>query len=120
MRRLLATFAFASLAACSGLGGELDQRIDGTWVGSSNGETVSMSLIQTGNVTGIANLSGGAGGSRSFSVSGTFVSPTLNVTLNGTTPGDTITLEATVTGKAMLGSLSGAGFTGNAIALQRQ
>lgn len=120
MRRLLATFAFASLLACSGLGGELAQRIDGTWVGKSNGVSVSMSLIQTGNVTGIASLSGGASGSRSYSVSGTFVSPTLNATLNGSTPGDTITMEATVTGKALLGSFSGAGFAGDAVALQRQ
>ena len=120
MRRLLATFAFTSLLACSGLGGELDQRIDGTWVGNSNGQSISMNLVQTGNVTGIATIGGGAGGSRSYAVSGTFLSPTLNATLNGTTLGDTLTLDATVTGKSMVGTLNGAGFPGSGIALQRQ
>jgi hypothetical protein len=120
MRRLLATFAFASLVACSGLGGELDQQVDGTWVGNSNGVSISMSLVQTGNVTGIATLSGGTGGTRSLSVSGTFQSPTLNATLAGGAPGDTIALTATVTGKAMVGTMTGAGFAGNAVALTRQ
>jgi hypothetical protein len=120
MRRLLAIIAFASLAACSGLGGELDQRVDGTWVGTSNGQTVTMSLVQTNGVTGIASISGGTGGTRSLSVSGTFVNPTLAATLSGSAPGDTIRLDATVTGKAMNGTLAGLGFSGNAIALQRQ
>jgi hypothetical protein len=119
MRRLLATFAFVSLAACSGLGGELDQRIDGTWAGSSNGVSISMAIIQTGNVTGIATLTG-TGGARSYSVSGTFTTPTLNAFLSGTTAGDTITMVTTVSGKSMQGTLSGGGFTGNAVTLQKQ
>jgi hypothetical protein len=120
MRRLLATLAFTSLLACSGLGGELDQRIDGTWVGTSNGTSISMSLVQTGNVTGIATLSGGTGGARSLAVSGTFASPTLNAVLTNGAPGDSIALSATINGKSMVGTLSGGGFTASALALQRQ
>jgi hypothetical protein len=120
MRRLLATFAFASLAACSGLGGELDQRVDGTWVGTSNGVSISMSLIETGNVTGIATMSGGTVGSRSYAVTGAYKPPTLSATLSGSAPGDTITMAATVSGKSIVGTLSGGGFAGNAVALQRQ
>jgi hypothetical protein len=120
MRRLFATCVFAVLAACSGLGGELDQRVDGTWIGNSNGVSINMSIIQTGNVTGIATFTGGTTGTHSYAVSGTFKSPTFNASLSGTTPGDTITLDATVTGKSMVGTLTGSGFAGNAIALTRQ
>lgn len=120
MRRILATLALASVASCSGLGGDLEQRIDGTWTGASNSQSVSLVIVQTQGVTGIATISGGTGGTRSFAVAGTFQTPTLNATLSGSAPGDTITLAATVSGKSMVGTLSGAGFTGNAIALQRQ
>jgi len=120
MRRILAALVFTSLAACSGLGGDLDQHVDGTWVGTSNGQSITMSLVQTSGVTGIASISGGTSGTRSLAVSGTFVNPTLAATLSSGAPGDTIRLDATVTGKAMVGTLTGSGFTGNGIALQRQ
>ena len=119
MRRLLAALAFSALAACSGIGGELGQRIEGIWVGNSNGQSVTMTLVQSSGVTGIATIGTGSS-SRSLSVSGTFVSPTLAATLSGGAAADTIRLDATVTGKAMVGTLSGSGFNGNAIALQRQ
>jgi hypothetical protein len=118
MRRLLVALAFTSLAACSGLG-DLGPQIDGTWTGSSNGQAVTMQLIQTGTVGGVATL-GGSGGSRSYAVTGTFVNPTFTATLSGSAPGDTIALSATVTGKSMVGTLVGSGFTGNGLALLRQ
>jgi hypothetical protein len=119
MRRLLAALAFTSLAACSGIGSDLGPQIDGTWTGSSNGQAISMQLIQSGSVGGIATF-GGSAGSRSYAVTGTFNSPTFNATLSGSAPGDTITLSATVTGKSMVGTLIGSGFTGNGLALLRQ
>jgi hypothetical protein len=119
MRRTLALLAFSTLTACSALGGEFDQQIDGTWTGNANGQSISMQLIQTGNVTGIATISS-AGVSRSFGVSGKFVSPTFTAELSGTAPGDTIALATTVSGRSMSGTLSGSGFTGNAVTLQRQ
>jgi hypothetical protein len=119
MRRLLAAVAFASLAACSGIGNDLGPQIDGTWVGNSNGQSITMQLIQTGSVSGLATF-GGSGGTKSYAVSGTFIAPTFNATLAGSTPGDTITLSATVTGKSMVGTLVGSTFTGNGLALLRQ
>ena len=119
MRRTLAALVFVSLAACSGLGGG-DQRIDGTWSGNSNGQTISMQLVQIGTVTGIATISSSAGGSRTLAVSGQFLSPTFTASLAGSAPSDTIALSATVTGRSMVGTLTGSEFSGNAIAMQRQ
>ncbi|HEV7990262.1 MAG TPA: hypothetical protein VGP25_00460 [Gemmatimonadaceae bacterium] len=119
MRRLLATLAFTTFAACSSIGGDLGPRIDGNWSGSSNGQAVTMQLIQSGSVGGIATFSG-SGGARSYSVAGIFDNPTFTATLSGSAPGDTITLNATVTGKSMVGTLVGAGFTGNGLAMSRQ
>jgi hypothetical protein len=107
------------LAACSGIGG-VDERIDGTWVGNSAGTSITMQLIQTGGVTGIATFSGGSGQARSLAVQGDFAPPTLRATLSGPTPSDTIRLDATVTGKTMVGTLTGSEFSGSAIALTRQ
>ena len=119
MRRLLATLAFTTLAGCSGLG-EVGQQIDGTWVGNSAGTSITMQLVNTSGVTGIATLSGGAGAGRSMAVQGTFFTPTLTATLTGPTPSDTIKLDATVTGKTMVGTLHGSEFAGSAIAMTRQ
>lgn len=119
MRRILAGLVFALLAGCAGITGN-DQRIDGTWTGNSNGQSISMQLIHSGNVTGIATITSSAGGSRSLAVTGTFFTPTFTATLSGPTPSDTIALSATVTGKTMVGTLTGSEFSGNGLALQRQ
>lgn len=119
MRRTLAALVFVSLAACSGLGGG-DQRIDGTWKGNSNGQSITLELVQAGNVTGIATIANSAGASRTLALSGTFVSPTFTASLSGSAPSDTIALAATVTGKSMVGTLTGSEFSGNGLALQRQ
>ena len=119
MRRLLATLALTTLAACSGLGG-VDEQVDGTWVGNSAGTSITMQIVQTGGVSGIATFSGGAGPARSLTVQGNFIPPTLSATLSGPTPSDTIKLDATVTGKTMVGTLAGSEFSGSAIALTRQ
>jgi hypothetical protein len=119
MRRLLATLAFTTLAGCSGIA-DLGDRIDGTWVGSSAGTSITMQIAQTGGVIGVATLSGGAGPARSLSVSGNYIAPNLTATLSGPTPSDTIKLDATVTGKTMVGTLIGSEFTGGGIAMSRQ
>jgi hypothetical protein len=119
MRRLLATLCFTTLSACSGIGG-VGEQIDGTWVGSSAGTAITMQIVQTGGVTGIATLTGGAGPARSLAVTGNFVSPNLTATLSGSAPSDTIKLNATVTGKTMVGTLIGSEFSGGGIAMTRQ
>ena len=45
MRRLLATLAFTAFTGCSGIGG-VGEQIDGTWVGSSAGTSITMQLVQ--------------------------------------------------------------------------
>ena len=119
MRRLLAILTFTTLAGCSGIG-ETGTQIDGTWVGNSAGTAITMQLVQTSGLTGIATLSGGAGPARSLSVAGNFLAPTLTAVLSGSTPSDTIRLNATVTGKTMVGTLAGSEFSGSAIAMTRQ
>ena len=119
MRRLFAVLAFASLAACDTLSGPLENSVEGTWAGTSAGQSLTMALQQGGSsVAGTGTLSGSFG-ARTVSISGSFATPELTLTLSsaGAPP---ITLEAAVTGNSLLGSLTGGGFTGNAIAMARQ
>ena len=118
MRRLLAAVVFASLTACGKLGSDFGPQIDGDWSGSVNGQLISMQLIQTGNVSGIATLAVTGSTAKTYSVSGTFNNPTLKVTLAAT--GEAIEMETIVTGRTMVGSLTGGGFTGEAIAMTRK
>lgn len=120
MRRLLAALVFSSLAACGGLGSDFGPPVEGRWTGTSVGQSFTLDLLQTGNVTGVATVTGGAGGTRTYAVSGTFSHPTLIATLEASVPSESIQLDATVSGRAMLGSLTGGGFSGDAIALTRQ
>jgi len=120
MRRLLTVFALTTLVACSGLTGETDPRIEGTWTGASNGQSITMSLIQSGEVTGIATITGGAGASRSFGVTGTFRSSAVRLSFAGPTPADTMNFTGTVAAKTMAGTLNGAGFSASAVSFTRQ
>ena len=120
MRRLLAVLALVSFTACGKLGSDFGPQIDGSWSGSANGQLISMQLIQTGNVTGVATLALGGGSSRTYAVSGTFANPTLKVTLSTSQPAETIEMETVVTGRTMIGNVTGGGFAGEAIAMSRQ
>jgi hypothetical protein len=120
MRRLFAALVFASLTACGKLGSDFGPQVEGKWTGSSDGKIITMDLLQTGNVTGIATIGAGTTGAITLAVSGTFNNPTLRATLSSSQAGQSIEMEATVTGRTMLGTLTGGGFTGQAIALTRQ
>jgi hypothetical protein len=118
MRRLFAVLAFASLVACDSLSGPLESTVDGTWTGTSAGQSLTMTLQQGGTgVVGTGTLTGSFG-TRTLSISGNFAVPDLTLTL-GTPGAQPITLQAAVTANSMLGSLNGGGFTGNAIAMAR-
>jgi hypothetical protein len=119
MRRLFAVLVFASLAACDTLSGPLESTVGGTWTGTSAGQSLTMNLQQGGSgVAGTGALTGSFG-ARNVAISGNFTPPDLTLTLSsaGAPP---ITLEAVVTNNALLGSLTGGGFTGDAIAMSRQ
>jgi hypothetical protein len=120
MRRLLAALVFTSLTGCGKLGSDFGPQIDGTWNGTAKGQAISMSLIQTGNVTGVATIAGGTGGSQTLAVAGTFNNPTLNVTFSSTQAGQSIQMNATVAGRNLNGTLTGGGFAGDAVAMTRQ
>lgn len=111
MRRFPAVLAIAAVLGCgSDILGPV-QTVDGQWLGVQNGYSVSLSLAQNDTiVTGVAEIVG-IGGSGSGTVSGTFVYPTLNVTI--TVPG---TVDVNYKGAMsqtqakIFGKLNGSGF----------
>lgn len=90
--------------------------VTGSWIGTTGGQTLSFALVEnSGAVTGSGSLTG-IGGPFAQTISGTFVNPTLTITLtSGQHP--PFTLTATLSGTALNGTLSGSGFQGEAITL---
>jgi hypothetical protein len=79
-----------------------------------------MTLVENGGVvTGSGTLTNTPTGTRAQTISGTFASPTLDVTLSSGSV-QPVALHATVSGNSMTGNLTGSGFTGDAISLARQ
>jgi hypothetical protein len=111
MRRL---FALVAIAASLGCGSDIlgpVQTVDGTWSGIQNGYSMSLSLTQTGTtVTGVTEIVG-IGGSAAGTVSGTFVYPTVNITLSFQSVPD-VTYKGTMSDSQakIFGQLNGAGF----------
>jgi hypothetical protein len=81
MRRF---FALVAIVASLGCGSDIlgpVQTVDGHWTGLQNGYSMGLSLQQSGTtVTGSADFIG-VGGSASGTVEGTFVYPTLDITI---------------------------------------
>ena len=121
MRRLLAVLAFTALSACNSIDGPLVYTVDGTWSGTSAGQTLVLNLSQGGtSVVGTGTLSGSSTTTRSLTVSGDFGSPRLTATLSSAV-GQPISLIGTISGESTLvGSLNGAGFINAAITMTRQ
>jgi hypothetical protein len=111
MRRL---FAVVAIAAALGCGSDILGPVhtaDGQWLGVQNGYSVSFNLVQNDTiVTGVAEIVG-IGGAGSGTASGTFVYPTLSITisipgaLDVHYKGDMSTTQAKIFGK-----LNGSGF----------
>jgi hypothetical protein len=71
-------------------------------------------------VTGVATITGGAGGTRTLAVSGTFSNPVLKATFESPVASEAVLLEGTVAGKTLNGTLTGGGFSGEPIVMTRQ
>lgn len=112
MRRLFAVFVLAASLGCgSDILGPV-QTVDGHWSGLQNGYSMGLSLTQSGTtVTGQADFAG-VGGAASGTVQGTFVYPTLDITI--VLPGlQDVSYKGTLSSSQakILGQLNGSGFT---------
>ena len=118
MRRFAAVLAFAMLAAC-GDSTAPAPTVDGTWTGQTGSQLFTLTLNQSGtSVTGSGTVTNTPTGTRALTVVGSFNAPTLTATLSSGSI-QPINLTASVNGKAMTGSLSGSGWNGEAITLNR-
>jgi hypothetical protein len=120
MRRILAVLAFATLAGCNSFDPLKDNTVTGTWRGKvATGSDFVLSVQQAGStVAGSGTVTSTAAGTRTLSISGTYQPPTFSATLTPNS-GQPITLQGTVEGSAFIGTVSGGGFTGDGLALQR-
>jgi hypothetical protein len=121
MRRLLAFVAIAATLSCgSDILGPV-QTVDGNWTGLQNGYSMSLSLTQSGTaVTGIADFAG-VGGSAEGTVSGSFVYPTLDITITIPQLAD-VSYKGTMstTQAKIFGQLNGSGFTNLELDVHKQ
>jgi len=113
MRRLIAltTLLFALGCGDDTLGPV--QTVDGSWAGVQNGYSLSLSLTQanTGEVTGTAFVASAAVATEA-TVSGTFVYPTLHITISASSfvPVEYVG-EMSQTEAKIFGKLNGSGFS---------
>jgi len=120
MRRFASILTFALLAACGGDSTAPVASVAGSWSGSSNGGTLTMTLTQAdGSISGNGQING-PGGAEALVVNGTFAAPTLSVSL--TAQGfEPINLTASLVNKTQLvGALNGSGFSNLSIVLNKQ
>jgi len=95
--------------------------VAGQWVGMTGTQQLAMTLAESGQtVNGSATLTNTPSGTMAMTISGVFASPTLTVTLQPGGNVQAVSLTATYGGNRLVGSLTGSGFTGDAITLTRQ
>lgn len=121
MRQFLMTVLCSVLVACGSDGGTAPKpTVSGTWSGVVAGQTLSLTLIENaGSVNGTGTITNTPTGTRALTVTGTFVNPTFTATMTSGTV-QPIALQASVVASRMTGSLTGSGFTGEAITLMHQ
>jgi hypothetical protein len=94
--------------------------VDGNWQGSTGGQTVSISLASSGlAVSGSGTITPAGLPSYDVTISGTFVVPTLAVTMTSAQH-PSIGLTSTVGNGTMSGALNGAEFVDAVIVLNRK
>ena len=119
MRRLFAAVALVAFTACDSFDPLIENTVTGTWRGSTGSQNLVLVMQQAGRtVAGSGTITSTAAGTRNLSVSGTFTEPSFTATL---TPvgAQTITMQATVEGRSLVGTLTGGGFNGDGVSLLR-
>ena len=81
MRRLLTFAAFVALAACGDSPLAPVQTVNGSWSGLDNGYSLSLLMAQTDTLVSGTVLIASVVGTTQGTISGTFVYPTLHLTL---------------------------------------
>jgi hypothetical protein len=121
MRYVLTAVLCSLLVACGSESATAPKpSVGGTWSGTVAGQTLSLTLIEnSGAVTGTGTITNTPTGTRALTVTGTFVSAKLAATMSSGTL-QPIALQATVAASTMTGALTGSGFTGEGITLNRQ
>jgi hypothetical protein len=110
------------LAACSDSTLPPVQTVDGNWKGTQNGFALSLAMAQTGTTVSTCSASfGSTGGFESGTCSGTFVYPTLTVTIN-VTGFQPLQYVATMssTEATLSGTLNGSGLDHVAMSVKKQ
>jgi hypothetical protein len=110
--------------ACGGETTALQNAVlSGRWVGTVGTQTLDISLAENGGaVTGSGTLTNTPSGTRAFTISGTYAAAPIGhttITLSSGTA-QPFTFAGQVYPSSMLGTLTGSGFTGDAITLTRQ
>lgn len=127
MRAILTLLLLFALAACSDDGptGPLPNEIAGSWSGTSQtttGNTFSVNLTlaeASDQITGNGVLSVPGSGGIAVAATGTFSDPNFTITLSSQGYQDMAFVGA-VDGDAISGTLTGSGFSGQAVSLTRQ
>jgi hypothetical protein len=121
MRKILALALLVTLAAC---GDDKPTQpaaatATGTWAGTIEGQQLTLTLVQNGGaVSGTGTMSNTPSGTRALTATGTFTAPNLTLTLSSGTAAP-MALQGAVSGNALTATLSGSGWTGEAITMQR-
>lgn len=130
MRTSIALLALATVAAC---GGDTTSPADkppvtppvvispsGTWTGVVDPQVLSLTMLESaGAVSGTGTLSNTPTGLRAFTVTGTYVNGTLNVTGIPGGLSANFNVTGTVTAGSIAAAISGGGFSGNPITLYK-
>ncbi len=110
MRRLLTFAALAAIVACSDTPLAPVQTVDGSWSGLANGYSLSLAMAQTDSFVSGTTLIANVAGANQGTLAGTFVYPTLHLTL--TFPGfDPVKYDGTMSQASakIFGFLNGSG-----------
>jgi hypothetical protein len=93
--------------------------VDGSWSGTTGGQTLTLTLVENSNVvTGTGLITNTPTGTRALVVTGTYSAPSATLTMSSgsTSP---FNLKATATTKTLAGAMNGSGFTGEIFVLTR-
>jgi hypothetical protein len=116
-RRAAAGLAIIAVSSCST---EPKVQVSGVWTGTIETQVLTLTLNEaSGVVSGSGTLTNTPSGTRAQTVSGSYVEPTISMTLSSGSA-QPINLTGTVSSSTIAGTLNGSGFSSNAITLTRK